>query len=559
MFVRSKSKRRGKSIIRIVFAVAIYGLLIGLMAQEATTYRADEKNRNRPDRVEWFRDAGFGLFITWGVDSQLGSVISHSMVGASEDYLKRLTDDLPKSFNPKKFDPEEWAILAKLAGIKYVVFTAKHHSGFCMFATATTDFSVINTRYGRDITARVINAFREQGIAVGYLFSPDDFHWLYKHGKLIDRNRPEVAPSQNPGLMDYDKAQLEELLTRYGPIDVLFLDGPPEGLKELAWDLQPNIVVTRGAMETPEQYVPGTPIEEPWETCQTMGESWEYKPTNEVYKSGTELINMLIETRAKGGNLLLNVGPKPDGELPVEHEARLREIALWNFVNGESIYDVRPWTVTNESDIWFTKRKNEDTVYAFIENTPWKLGEWKSFTLKSVQATGETVISVLGQNDKILEYRPEVVPQTKWQQDEKGLHITVMRAKRLYNNRKWPNPVVLKITHAKPGLKPPAITTGNATWDPVTKTATLYAELKSLGNAESVEISFQYRSQKALTDMYERTTPWHEMAFVKVSAPGVYSQRLAVLKGGEPYEFRAIVKHPSITLYGREVAFRTEK
>jgi hypothetical protein len=188
------------------FAVSLYALLAFSLTGGITAYGADDTNRNLPERVEWFRDAGFGLFITWGFDVQLGSVISHSMVGASEDYLKRF-EDLPKSFDPKKFDPDDWAVLAKLAGIKYVVFVAKHHSGFCMFDTATTNFSVMNTRYGKDITARVIDAFREQGIAVGYLFSPDDFHWLHEHGKLIDRNRPEVAPSQNPGLMDYDKAQ----------------------------------------------------------------------------------------------------------------------------------------------------------------------------------------------------------------------------------------------------------------------------------------------------------------------------------------------------------------
>jgi alpha-L-fucosidase len=312
-------------------------------------------------------------------------------------------------------------------------------------------------------------------------------------------------------------------------------------------------------METPEQYIPGKPIEGPWETCLTMGTQWQYKPTNEDYKSGTELIDSLIETRAKGGNLLLNVGPKPDGELPIEQEARLREIALWNFVNGESIYGVRPWVVTNENDIWFTKRKNEDTVYAFIENTPWKLGEWKTFTLQSVRATQETVITVLGQNDKVLEYRPDVIPQTKWRQDEKGLHITAMRAQRLYNNRKWPNPVVLKMTHVSPGIEPPAITTEKATWDPVTRTATLFGELRSLGQAESVGVSFQYRPQKGLTDLYERTEPWHEMTFVKVSAPGFYSQKVAGLESGAAYEFRAVVKHPRITLYGQEMAFKCEK
>src|SRR5579872_5229792 len=138
---------------------------------------------NRPDRLEWFRDQGFGLFIHWSFDSQLGVVISHSMVGASGDYNKRFVEDLPRTFNPRKFDPKDWAALARLAGVRYVVFTAKHHSGFCMFQTKTTDFNIMHTPFHRDVTAEVLDAFRAQSIAAGIYFSPDDFWWLYKNGK----------------------------------------------------------------------------------------------------------------------------------------------------------------------------------------------------------------------------------------------------------------------------------------------------------------------------------------------------------------------------------------
>ena len=113
---------------------------------------------NRPERLEWFRDLGFGLFIHWSLDSQVASVISHSMVGASEDYLERYVKELPRSFNPRHFEPREWARLARLAGFTYVVFTAKHHSGFCMFETETTDFSIMNTPYGRDVTRELTDA-----------------------------------------------------------------------------------------------------------------------------------------------------------------------------------------------------------------------------------------------------------------------------------------------------------------------------------------------------------------------------------------------------------------
>jgi alpha-L-fucosidase len=416
---------------------------------------AEEAPGNRPERLEWFRDAGFGLFIHWGPDVQLGAELSHSMVGASEDYLKRYIEQLPKTFNPRKFHPEDWAVLARLAGVRYVVFTAKHHCGFCMFRTKTTDFSMRATPFQRDITAEVLQAFREQGIAPGLYYSPDDFLWLYRHGKAIQRGIPAVLPVNNPGLMEYDKAHLRELLSNYGAIGVLFLDGSAEGLRELAWQLQPNIVVTRGALETPEQHIPGAPIDSPWEACLTMGTQWHYRPTREIYKSGTDLIELLIETRAKGGNLLLNVGPKPDGELPIEQEERLREMALWNFVNGEAIQGVRPWVVTNEDNIWFTRKKGEDTVYALITRTQWKFGEWKSFTLKSVKATKDTTVAVLGQSGEVLEYHPDVAPRPQWRQDEQGLHVTAMRTHRLTSEVEAPNLVVLKLTHVQPGAPPP--------------------------------------------------------------------------------------------------------
>ena len=173
----------------------------------------------------------------------------------------------------------------------------------------------------------------------------------------------------------------------------------------------PKTIVTRGAIQTPELYVPGIPLEGAWEANFTMGTAWQYQPQNEVYKTGGQVIDILVETRAKGGNLLLNIGPKPDGELPIEQEERLREVALWMQVNQECIYSVRPWVITNEQNIWFTKAKNEDTVYAIVKQQPrWVRGQWRDFVLKSVQATPQSQVSVLGQNGRVLEYRPEVNP-----------------------------------------------------------------------------------------------------------------------------------------------------
>lgn len=408
------------------------------------------QTRNDPDRVEWFQDLGVGMFIHWSFDSQLGLVISHSMVGASGDYLDRYVHELPRTFEPKKFDPDEWARLAKLAGLRYVVFTTKHHNGFCMFETKTTDFNVMNTPCGKDITRKVAEAFRRRGIAVGFYFSPDDFRLLQRLGIQIQREVPSVLPTNVPELMALNKAQIAELMTNYGPVDILFLDGQPDGLKELAWELQPKVVVTRGEMKTPEQEIPGAPMPGPWEACFTMGTQWQFKPTNEEYKSGTRLIEMVIETRAKGGNLLINVGPQPDGEIPFEQDRRLRELGLWLFVNHEAVYNVRPWHVTNEGNIWFTRAKDKDTVYAFVTGTPWEYGKLNTVILRSVQATERTEVEILGQSGTTLEYKPGINPSARWKQEADGLRITAMRAQRLYNDRKWPNPVVLRITHALP-------------------------------------------------------------------------------------------------------------
>ena len=506
---------------------------------------------NRPERLEWFRDLGFGMFIHWSVDSQIGSVISHSLVGADEGYRRRFFEGLPKTFDPRKYNPRDWAILARLAGMKYVVFTAKHHSGFCMYDTKTTPFSIMNTPYGKDVMAPLIAAFREQGLAIGLYFSPDDFHYLHRHGKVIDRDpRPGLLPQDDPAFMTFAKAQLTEMFTSYGPIDILFIDGRAEGLREHCWALQPNVVITRGAIRTPEQSIPGFILDEPWESCLTMGTQWHYKPTHETYKSGTQLIELLIETRAKGGNLLLNVGPKPDGELAIEQEERLREIALWTMAFGESLEAVRPWVVSNEGNIWFTKKKDEDTVYAILtKGDVWPLGERRKVTLRSVRATDKTRVSVLGHGGEVLEYKPDVDASPKWKQTDTGLEIDVMMAQRLYNDRRWPNPVAVKITHVKPGPRPAA--------EPVAavrsgRRATLRGVLKDLGQAASVEVGFEYRRKKRAEELYGKDEPWQATPLAARTAPGEITAEIDGLLPGESYEYRVVVKHPAINVASTE-------
>lgn len=514
--------------------------------------------QNDPAGVELFRDRGLGLFIHWGVDGPLGGVISHSLAGASPDFTERFFKLLPGYFNPNHFEPDAWASLAKLAGFEYVMFTTKHHAGFCMWDTQTTPFSVGHTPYGKDLTRQLVDAFRKQGIAIGFYFSPDDFWWLNQHGITINRHVKGVYPQEIPEFMDYTKRQMKELLTNYGAVDYFFFDGPAEQLTTYAWQLQPKLVITRGVMETPEQYIPGVPLKGAWEGNLTMGTEWPWKPTNEDYKSGTQLIEILIETRAKGGNLLLNIGPKPNGEIPIEQESRLREIALWNFVNGEAVKNVRPWVITNENNVWFTRGKDSNTVYAFLTKMhPWRLGEPKTVTLRSVRSTPQTVVSVLGQSDELVEYRPEVRPKTTWKQDAAGLHITAYRAQRLYTDRRWPNPVVLKIANVEPALTPPEVATSSAEWNAASGTATLRGRLISMGNVDKVEVGFQYREKKGGTDLSERTDPWTDLPGFNRTATGDFTYALSGLMPDRPYEFRARVRHPLITMYGEEKNFRT--
>ena len=525
------------------------------------------QSANRPERLEWFRDLGLGLFIHWSLDSQLTSVISHSMVGADDAYLKRYVEELPRSFNPKKFDPREWARAARLAGFRYVVFTAKHHSGFCMFDTATTDFNIMNTPYGRDTAREIADAFRAEGIALGWYFSPDDFHFLYRQGTLISRLSAEVLPPNNPGLLRLNLEQERELMTNYGPVDVVFFDPPTNAalerdaivneMKELVWEISPGTVVTRGEIETPEQYTPGVPLEGAWEGNMTMGTQWQYRGTNEVYKSGGELIAAWIETRAKGGNFLLNIGPMPNGEIPVEQEARMREMALWHMVNGEAVGAVRPWVITNEGDIWFTKSKDADTVYAFVPGADWTWGSQKSVLLKSVAAGEGTSVRVLGQNDRVLEYRPDITPKTEWEQSALGLRVRAYRAQRLYNDRRWPNPVVLKIENARPGLEPPVVETrSDASWGP--NGAVLRGRLRGLGDAAEVRVGFEYRRKKGTAEMYEADDPWKPVGkkAAAMSQPGEFSAALRRIDADRDWEYRAFADHPKVRMFGQTATLR---
>lgn len=538
---------------KLIILLFVFLLATNIKAQLIADTNAGY-NQNKPERQEWLRDLGFGMFVHWSIDSQLGVVISHSMVGASNDYVNRFIYELPKTFNPTDFDPYKMAIQAKLAGMKYVVFTCKHHSGFCMWDTKTTDFNSMNTPYGKDIVKEYVEAVRKAGLAVGFYYSPEDFKFLYDHDIILQRGDglEKLSDEVDREYRNLIREQTHELFVNYGGIDVLFIDGGDDGLKntvkEVAWSLQPNVVITRGAVNTPEQSLPGIADDNLWESCITMGIQWQYKPTNDNMKSADMLINMLIETRAKGGNLLLNIGPDPYGRVPDPETRNLTELAAWNFINHEAIEAVRPWIITHEENIWFTASKDRKTVYAIITGIrDWERGKRVEFTIGSIKSTPETKISVLGQNDKVVEYDANAKPKSSLIQTKDGLEISVVRAQRIYNNNKWPNPITVKLENVEPALDPPSVKTINGKI--MNGKLVLEGELVKMSDEKSLKVGFEYRPYAGFGEsLYSKA--WSRSKFIEISELGKYNVELENLNKEATYEFRAVVVHPKMTIYG---------
>jgi alpha-L-fucosidase len=371
---------------------------------------------NDPGKTEVFRDAGLGLFIHWGPNSQIGTEISWPLYNASEDFIKKYYG-LASTFNPTAFNPGEWARLARLAGMEYVVFTAKHHDGFCMFDTDYSDFKITRTPYGRDIAAMIADAFRKEGFLVGFYYSPGDFRYQWETGRRVghiyqpDFESPAPFGPKNLGFVDYERGHVEELLTRYGDIFMLWFDGQCEPLKKHAWRVRQDVFIGRGEIPTPEQEIPGQASDHAWESCLTTSYQWSFLPGAEVRPSG-EIIENLIHIRARGGNMLLNIGPRPDGRIAPADEDLLRDLGLWMMLYGESVRGVRPWVVTNEGDVWFTQKRSEGTVYALAG-----LGDnARSLVLGSVAASPETKVMLLGQEG-----------ECPYEQTPAGLKITLTR------------------------------------------------------------------------------------------------------------------------------------
>ena len=464
----TKSPRVQKSVLIFVLAAAVVGYFgcSGKAPEPAAAEKppvtllseAAVRLSNDPGKTEIFRDAGMGLFIHWGPNSQVGTEISWPLYNASEDFIKKYYA-LAETFNPTAFDPTEWARLAKLAGMEYVVFTAKHHDGFCMFDTELSDFKITRTPYGRDIAGMVADAFRKEGFLIGFYYSPGDFRYQWETGKRsghIDEPDFESQALFGPkrkSFVDYERGQIEELMTRYGDIFMLWFDGKCEPLKKHSWRVRQDVFIARGEIPTPEQEIPGQADDRAWESCLTTSYQWSFLPGAEV-RPAAEIIENLIHIRARGGNMLLNIGPRPDGRIAPGDEDLLRDLGLWMMLNGEAVRGVRPWVVTNEGDVWFTQKRSEGTVYALagLEKNS------RSLLLKSVAASPETKVTLLGQEG-----------DCPWEQTPAGLKIALTRKQtvrlvkappapgdkaessdkqRLTWGPDWP--VVVKITKATP-------------------------------------------------------------------------------------------------------------
>lgn len=317
---------------------------------------------------EWFGRARFGLFFHWGHSSQRGCELSWPMVGGSPALPQcgALTVDeyqaTAATFNPVAFDAREWAQLAKRCGAEYAVLTAKHHDGYAMFHTRHSAFSVEHSPFGRDIVREFVDAFRAEGLRVGLYFSlidwqhPDYPPWRDEYRPYLPGRWPRPSPQSWDRFLEAMFGQVRELLTGYGRVDLIWFDGQWERTPEqwraaelaaLVRELQPGIVINdrlpgQGDYDTPEQFVPPTPPDRPWEVCLTMNESWGYNPADVGYKSPRRLVHTLCEIAAKGGRLLLNLSPRGDGTLPPEQVERLETLGAWISRCGGAIFGTEP-------------------------------------------------------------------------------------------------------------------------------------------------------------------------------------------------------------------------
>jgi len=339
-------------------------------------YRFDRQEYEK--RMVWFCEARFGMFIHWGLYAipARGEWVRNNEEMSKEDYMAYFD-----AFDPVDYDPAKWAKAAKMAGMRYVVLTAKHHDGFCLFDSAYTDFKSTNTKLGRDIVADFLEAARAEGLKVGLYFSLLDwYHPDYPHygdEKHPMRNKPEYSNENRDfnRYLDYMHAQVRELCSNYGKLDILWFDFSYGDMRGEAWratelvdmvrSLQPGVIIDNrlevsgegygslaqcaptpyhGDFVSPEQMIPPKGIQDVqgndlhWEACVTMNQHWGYHATDRFYKPVDMLIRKLVECVSKGGNMLLNVGPDARGNIPPDSMERLKAIGAWMEKNSASIY-----------------------------------------------------------------------------------------------------------------------------------------------------------------------------------------------------------------------------
>lgn len=371
------------------------------------------------EKLEKWQDLKFGFMMHWGIYAQLGIVESWALCSEDQSFqdrggvpyceFKEMYFGQIKKFNPQQFDPAPWAKATKAAGMKYLVFTTKHHDGFSMWDTKQSDFKIggpdspFKDHPKKDIAGEIFKAFREQDFMIGAYFSKADWHhpdyWSPLWATPNRNNNYDIRkyPEKWQRFKDFTFRQIEELMTGYGRMDILWLDAgwvrpsstindevrswgfdiaPWEqdidipGIAKMARSHQPGMLVVdrtvHGPYEnyrTPEQHIPDKILDYPWETVMTMSQSWGYVP-DPKYKPAEEIIHKLIDIVSKGGNYLLNVGPTPQGTLEDEAYERLEEIGQWMDVNAEAIYKTRPWkTFGFGDDIRFSRSKDNKTLY----------------------------------------------------------------------------------------------------------------------------------------------------------------------------------------------------
>jgi alpha-L-fucosidase len=346
-----------------------------------------QKTLSKEERMGWWREAKFGMFIHWGIYAQFAGVYKghEQLRGGAEWIMNRSKipvaeyQEMAKSFNPVKYNPDEWVRMAKDAGMKYLIITAKHHDGFALFNSKASKWDVTDaTAYGKDLLKPLAAACKKYGIKLGFYYSQaQDWNnpggsvarkemregWLNPDSARIDAytlaNKGHWDPAQMTRTFDQyidevSVPQVKELMTNYGDIAVLWWDTPTNMTDEAALKLQaalktqPHIITNDrlkrpnfpGDTKTPEQKIP-TQAEldgMDWETCMTMNGTWGFRTSDHKWKSTETLIRNLVDIASKGGNYLLNIGPKPDGTFPQESIDRLKEIGQWMKVNSESIY-----------------------------------------------------------------------------------------------------------------------------------------------------------------------------------------------------------------------------